>query len=155
MVSSSWLYLTAMILAYGIANLLQSIAAARTSHEQRFHPSLLVRLAGQRTYLMGVGFQVLGFLLAFLARRELPLFLVQAAVAAGLGVTAVLGVLVLKWRLPTAEVWLLLLLGVGMAGLIVAAKPAPSHQLGLAGAIGLGFVLVLIGVVGFFAVRLH
>ena len=33
--------LAAMILAYGVANLLQSIAAARTSHEQRFRPSLL------------------------------------------------------------------------------------------------------------------
>ena len=50
---------------------------------------------------------MLGFVLAFLARRDLPLFLVQASVAAGLGVTAVLGVLVLKWRLPAAEIALL------------------------------------------------
>src|SRR5215470_15396519 len=102
MFTSGWLYLAAMILSYGIANLLQSIAAARTGHERRFHPSLLLRLACQRTYLLGVGFQSLGFLLAFLARRDLPLFLVQASVAAGLGVTALLGVLVLKWKLPAA-----------------------------------------------------
>ena len=42
--------------------------------------------------------------LAFLARRDLPLFLVQSAVAAGLGVTAILGVLLMKWRHPPAEV---------------------------------------------------
>src|SRR5437660_304994 len=43
--SAGWLYLAAMIVAYGVANLLQSMAAARTSHERRFHPSLLLRLA--------------------------------------------------------------------------------------------------------------
>src|SRR5436305_14895779 len=117
MLSSGWVYLGAMILAYGVANLLQSIAAARTSHERRFRPGLLLRLAGQRTYLVGVGFQAIGFLLAFLARRYLPLFLVQASVAAGLGVTALLGVVVLKWRLPAAEVLLLGGLGIGVAAL--------------------------------------
>src|SRR2546423_6375834 len=91
-----------MIVAYGIANLLQSMAAARTGHEQRFHPSLLVKLAGHRVYLLGLGCQFTAFLLAFLARRELPLFLVQASVAAGLGVTALLGVVGLKWRVAAA-----------------------------------------------------
>src|SRR5204863_10132439 len=152
--SAGWLYLAAMTVAYGVANLLQSMAAARTSHERRFHPSLLLRLAGHRAYLFGIGCQVVAFVLAFLARRELPLFLVQAAVAAGLGVTALLGVVVLKWRLPLTEVVLLTLLGGGIAGLIVAAQPAPSHQIGVAGRIGLGAVLVGIGAAGFFAVRL-
>src|SRR5207248_10625966 len=116
-----------MIVAYGIANLLQSMAAARTRHEQRFHPGLLEKLAGHRVSLLGMGCQFGAFLLAFLARRELPLFLVQASVAAGLGVTAMLGVVVLKWRLPAAEVVLLGALGIGIAGLSVAAGPAPSR----------------------------
>src|SRR5919199_849071 len=153
--SAGWFFLAGMIAAYGVANLLQSAAAARTTVHHTFDPGLLLRLAGQRTYLFGLLCQALGFLLAFLARRDLPLFLVQAAVAAGLGVTALLGVLVLKWRLPTAGVWLLALLGVGLGGLIVAAKPAPSHQLGVAGEIGLAVVLVLVGVAGYFGVRLH
>src|SRR2546421_6740469 len=127
-----------MIVAYGIANLLQSMAAARTGHEQRFHPSLLVKLAGHRVYLLGLGCQFGAFLLAFLARRELPLFLVQAAVAAGLGVTALLGVVVLKWRLPAAEGALLGALGVGVARPIVAAEPAPARQPGPWAAIALG-----------------
>jgi hypothetical protein len=153
--SAGWLYLAAMIVAYGIANLLQSMAAARTRHEQRFHPSLLVKLAGHRVYLLGLGCQFGAFLLAFLARRELPLFLVQAAVAAGLGITALLGVVVLKWRLPAAEVVLLGALGIGIAGLIVAAEPAPSRQLGLWAEIALGAVLGAVAVAGFFAVRLR
>jgi hypothetical protein len=155
MFTSGWLYLAAMIIAYGLANLLQSFAAARTRHEQRFHPGLLLRLASHRTYVAGITFQMVGFALAFLARRELPLFLVQASVAAGLGVTALLGVLLLKWRLPTAEVSLLALLGLGVAALIVAAEPAPSRQLTMLEVGGLGTALLLIAVAGFFTVRLR
>jgi hypothetical protein len=153
--SSGWLCLAAMIVAYGVANLLQSVAAARTTREHRFHPGLLWRLCGDRAYLPGVGCQLLAFVLAFLARRELPLFLVQASVAAGLGVTALLGVLVLKWRLPGAEVALLAGLGLGIAGLIVAAEPAPSRPLGVTAELALGAALGVIGVAGFFGVRLH
>ena len=144
-----------MVVAYGIANLLQSVAATRTTVHHTFDPGLLLRLAGHRTYLVGLSCQVLGFVLAFLARRDLPLFLVQASVAAGLGVTALLGVLVLKWRLPAAEVALLILLLAGITALVLAAKPAPSRQLGLAGVVGLVVTLGVIGVIGFFAVRLH
>nr|WP_187399753.1 hypothetical protein [Micromonospora sp. AP08] len=144
-----------MIVAYGFANLLQSVAAARTTVHHTFDPGLLLRLASHRTYLVGLTCQVVGFVLAFLARRDLPLFLVQASVAAGLGVTAVLGVLVLKWRLPAAEVALLVLLFGGITALVLAAEPAPSRQLGTAGLVGLAVALGVIAVLGFFAVRLH
>ncbi|MGC4894159.1 hypothetical protein [Micromonospora sp. DT31] len=144
-----------MIVAYGFANLLQSVAAARTSVHHTFDPGLLLRLAGQRTYLIGLACQVVGFVLAFLARRDLPLFLVQASVAAGLGVTAVLGVLVLKWRLPMAEMALLVLLFAGITALVLSAEPATSRPLGTAGLIGLVVALGGIAVSGFFAARLH
>ncbi|MEU1810055.1 hypothetical protein O7622_28645 [Micromonospora sp. WMMD1076] len=144
-----------MIIAYGFANLLQSVAAARTTVHHTFDPGLLLRLAGHRTYLIGLACQVVGFVLAFLARRDLPLFLVQASVAAGLGVTAVLGVLVLKWRLPAAEVVLLVLLFAGITALVLSAQPAPSRQLGTAGLVGLAVAVVAIGASGFFAARLH
>jgi len=153
--SPGWFYLAAMIAAYGVANLLQSVAAARTSVHHTFDPQLLVRLACHRTYLFGLICQVLGFVLAFVARRDLPLFLVQASVAAGLGVTALLGVLVLKWTLPRAELALLGLLLVGITALVLSAQPAHSRQLGTSGVVGLAVALVLIAVLGFFAVRLH
>lgn len=155
MVSSGWLFLTAMILAYGVANLLQSAAAARTTVHHTFDPGLLVRLAGQRTYLLGLGCQVLGFVLAFLAREDLPLFLVQASVAAGLGVTALLGVVILKWSLPVAEIGLLALLLVGIAGLVHSAKPAPARPLGAFAVAMLALSVLVIAASGFFAVRLQ
>jgi drug/metabolite transporter (DMT)-like permease len=154
-VSSGWVFLAAMIVAYGVANLLQSAAAARTTVHHTFDPGLLVRLAGQRSYLLGLGCQALGFVLAFLARRDLPLFLVQASVAAGLGVTALLGVLLLKWALPAAEVALLALLLIGVTALVVAAQPAHSRPLGTAGIALLVVALLLIAGSGFLAVRLH
>ncbi|MET7394745.1 hypothetical protein ABZS66_14775 [Dactylosporangium sp. NPDC005572] len=144
-----------MIAAYGVANLLQSVAAARTDLHQGFHPLLLLRLGRHKSYLVGVGCQFAGFALAFFARRDLPLFLVQSAMAAGLGVTTVLGVLILKWKLPRTEILLLLMLTVGIAALVLAAKPSPSRQLGTEGVVGLALVLVAIGFVGFFAGRLH
>jgi hypothetical protein len=144
-----------MVVAYGVANLLQSIAAANTDLHQGFSPRLLWRLGQHKAYLFGIGFQFAAFALAFLARRDLPLFLVQSAVAAGLGVTAVLGVLVLKWKLPTTEILLLALLCFGLAGLIVSAEPMPSRPMGPLGVILLGVALVVIAVAGFFAVRMH
>jgi hypothetical protein len=70
-------------------------------------------------------------------------------------VTAVLGVAVLKWRLPPAEVALLLGLGLGVAGLVLAAEPAPSRSLSPAQDVALAVALGIIGLTGFFAVRLH
>jgi len=153
--SPGWFYLAAMIAAYGVANLLQSVAAARTTVHHTFDPSLLVRLVSQRTYILGLLCQVLGFVLAFLARRDLPLFLVQASVAAGLGVTALLGVLLLKWCLPGAEVALLGLLLAGITALVLSAQPAHSRHLGAAGVLVLAVALPVIAVLGWFAVRLH
>jgi len=155
MVSTGWLCLAAMIFAYGCANLLQSVAARRTQCCHSLQPTLLLRLANQRIYLYGVGFQLLGFGLAFFARRELPLFLVQASVAAGVGVMALMGCLFLRWRLPRAEIGLLALLGLGIGSLVFAARPAIAHRLSPIGFALLVAVLVAIGVLGFFAARLR
>jgi len=144
-----------MIVAYGVANLLQAVAAARTTVHHTFDPGLLLRLAGHRTYLVGITCQVLGFVLAFLARRDLPLFLVQASVAAGLGVTAVLGVVLLNWRLPVAEWLLLVVLFSGIAALVLSAQPAPSRHVGTTGRIALFLALVALALLGFFAARLR
>jgi hypothetical protein len=153
--SAGWFFLAAMIGMYGVANLLQSIAAAATTAHETLDPKLLVRLAQHRTYVLGLLCQTLGFVLAFVARRDLPLFLVQSSVAAGLGVTAVIGVLVLKWRLPRTEIALLLLLCGGLAGLVLSAEPHPSRPISTTGEVVLLLVLVVLSIGGFFAAKLH
>jgi hypothetical protein len=154
-VDTSWLFLGAMIIAYGVANLLQSVAAARTDLHHNFHPRLLLRLGRHRQYLVGLLCQFTGFALAFLARRDLPLFLVQSAVAAGLGVTTILGVVLLKWQLPRTEVALLAALSLGLGALVFAAKPAPSRHIGMGGVVGLAIALLALAIIGVFAARLH
>ena len=154
--SAGWFFLAAMIGMYGVANLLQSIAAANTTAHDTLDPKLLVRLARHRTYVAGLVCQILGFILAFLARRDLPLFLVQSAVAAGLGVTAVLGVLVLKWKLPPTEIALLraALRRPRRPGRLGRAAPVPPARHRPA-CIGLLVVLGALAVAGFFAARLQ
>jgi drug/metabolite transporter (DMT)-like permease len=144
-----------MIVAYGVANLLQSMAARHTSVHDTLHPGVFVRLAGHKTYLIGLVLQFGGFLLAFLARRDLPLFLVQASAAAGLGVTAVLGVLLLKWRLPRAEIVLLVLLSGGIAAQVVAARPGPARHIGSIGVAALAAALLAVVALALLAVRLR
>ena len=155
MISAGWVFLTVMVGMYGAANLLQSIAATNTREHDTLDPKLLVQLARHRTYIAGLLCQILGFVLAFLARRDLPLFLVQSAMAAGLGVTAVLGVVMLKWKLPVTEIVLLVLLCGGIAALVVAAQPHPSRQLNTLETVGLVGILVTLAPAGFFAAKLR
>ncbi len=146
--SAGWLYLAASVLAYGTGNFLQAAAATRTVTRSTMHPKLLLRLAGHRSYLLGVCCQITAFVLAFFAREELPLFLVQSSVAAGLGVTVLLGVVVFGWRLPRAELVVLALLALGLACLIISAQASPSKPLSapaIAVLIGLVPVLALLG----------
>jgi drug/metabolite transporter (DMT)-like permease len=143
-----------MVVTYGVAHLFQAVATARTTARLRFDPGLLLRLARQPVYLAGIGCQIAAFVLAFFARRDLPLFLVQASVAAALGVTALLGVLILRWRLPAAEIVLLMLLLVGVTALIVSARPAPAHWLGPRAVAAIALAAVVIAALGALTARL-
>ncbi|ADD44830.1 hypothetical protein Snas_5195 [Stackebrandtia nassauensis DSM 44728] len=148
-----WIFLGTMVISYGVANFLQAVATGREQRHESLNPRLLLKLASQKTYLTGIAFQILGFLLAIAARADLPLFLVQAAVAAGLGVTAVLGVVLLKWRLPKAEIALLIGLSLGIVMLVISAKPSASKDLDLVAILALAGSWVLIAVAGWFTAR--
>ncbi|MGW0036465.1 hypothetical protein [Gordonia sp. NPDC003376] len=79
---------------------------------------------GQPIYLCGFLCQVAGFVLAFFARERLPLYLVQSAVCASVGVTAVLGMAVLRWHVPATH-WIPLgVLAVAVGLLAAAAEPS-------------------------------
>ena len=94
------------------------------------------------------------FFFALAARRDLPLFLVQSAVTAGLCVTALLGVIILKWRLPIAEIALLTLVVMGIGALAASAEPSKGEQLGIRGIITLIVALAVIAVGSTFAGRI-
>src|SRR6266496_1966482 len=75
---------------FGVATVMQAAAArAADTGVAGVDPRLLVRLLGQWRFLAGIGLDLVGFLAELAALRNLPLFVVQAAVASSLAVTAV------------------------------------------------------------------
>jgi len=84
---------------YGVASVLQALAARRAETAEGLDPRLLLRLAKSWQYVLGLALDGLAFLLSIVALRTLPLFAVQSIVASFLAITAVLGAIVLKMPL--------------------------------------------------------
>lgn len=112
---------------YGVASVLQALAARRTETAEGLDPRLILRLLKSVPYVAGLGLDVLGFLLSLLALRTLPLFLVQGVIASSLAVTAVLGAIVLHLSLRRREK---VAVGVVVAGLILLAASAADDPVG-------------------------
>ena len=137
-------------ICYGIGSVLQAIGARRTSESDGLDPRLLVRLMKQLPYVAGLVLDGIGFVGAIVALRTLPLFLVQSAIAASVGVTAVTAVLVLHARLKRVEIFALLGLFTGLVLLGISAQPESAKHLQTAGVVALyiGIALVIaLGVV--------
>src|SRR3954447_18146481 len=102
-----WSLLGAMLAAvcFGVASVLQAVGARAASRAGTgaVDPGLVVRLLGQWPFLLGLGLDLVGFLAELAALRQLPLFVVQAAVAASLAVTAVVAAWVMHSRLRGRE----------------------------------------------------
>ncbi len=139
-----YLILISSVLAYAAGIVAQSVAARRAEQRPGMDLGLLARLASDRIYLVGFCAQVLGFGLAFLARATLPLYLVQAAATSAVGVAALIGFVLLGWRVRPAELAVLAVMAVGLVLLVSAAEPSVSAELPTAVAWALVGVLVLI-----------
>lgn len=142
--------LTGLLLAlgctvcYGAALVLQAAAtrSVDAGNGSGVDAALLLRAVRQWRYLAGFGLDGLGFLFQVLALRVVPIYLVAAAVAASIAVTAVLAVWVLAARLSPAEWTAVAAVCVGLGMLGVSAGPHGSGH----GPPGLGWALL--GVVG-------
>ncbi|MER6669394.1 hypothetical protein ABT256_32895, partial [Amycolatopsis japonica] len=127
--------------AYGVASVMQAIAAKATSGaEDRVDPRLLVRVLRQWKFVAGLALDVIGFVAQVAALRVLPLFVVQAALAGSLAVTAV-AARTLGVRLGRREWTAVAVVCAGLALLGMSAESEGSEPTGL------GFRLVLIGAV--------
>lgn len=136
-----WSLLGALAAAccFGVATVLEAVAARTTAPSEGVDPRLLVRLAANIPFVTGIGLDLLGFVLELAALRSLPLFVVQAIVAAALAVTAVVAGPVLKVRLRGAEWAAVLAVCAGLALLGSSAGPeGPAH-------VGQGFHWTLLG----------
>jgi len=137
-------------LCYGTASVMQAVAVRAASRRTAsgtgergtapvgVDPGLLPRLLGQWRFVLSVLIDLAGFAAQLIALRRLPLFTVQAIVAANLAVIAVLASFVIGVTLTRRE-WLAVagvVAGVGLLGSSAGAEGA-AHP-------GTGFKVALI-----------
>src|SRR6187399_2273115 len=150
-----WGLLCALVAAcaYGIASVLQAVAARSIPGEDRgVDPRLLVRVLGQWRYVLGLILDALGFVAQLLALRVLPLFVVQAALAASLAVTAV-AALTIGATLNRREWTAVIGVCAGLALLGLSAHGEGSRPAGLTFHIGLAVVTPVLAALGVLAGR--
>ncbi|ROS42931.1 hypothetical protein EDD35_5332 [Amycolatopsis thermoflava] len=138
----------AAAVAYGVASVFQAVAArAVDDGGSGVDPRLLVRVLRQWRYVLGLGLDVVGFVAQLAALRVLPLFVVQAALAASLAVTAV-AALTLGVRLSGREWGAIALVCAGLALLGVSARSEGSEPVGTAFHVGLLVAVALLATAG-------
>ncbi|TCC56424.1 hypothetical protein E0H73_32590 [Kribbella pittospori] len=115
----------AAAVCYGVASVLQAVAARRTETVEGLDPRLALRLFRSWPYLLGTALDAFAFLLSIAALRSLPLFVVQSIVASFLAVTAVLGAIFLHMPLTRSD-WIALL--VVLTGLVLVGLSAAEDR---------------------------
>ncbi|MCW2811092.1 MAG: hypothetical protein JWP61_1550 [Friedmanniella sp.] len=131
---------------YGVASVLQAVAARRTTAAAGLDPRLVLRLLRSWPYLAGLALDGLAFVASIAALRTLPLFVVQSIVASFLAITAVLGALVLRMPLSRADkVGVgVVIAGLVLVGLSAAEDPPSPPPHGVAWAVLLGAVVLAV-----------
>jgi drug/metabolite transporter (DMT)-like permease len=148
-------------LCYGVASVIQAVAVRAASHRSvaaadagGVDPGLVPRMLHQWRFVASVVIDLLGFVAQLVALHRLPLFAVQAMVAANLAVIAVLATVVMGARLSRRE-WLAVagvVAGVGLLGSSAGAEGA--SRAGFAFKIAVLAATAVFGLCGIVAARL-
>jgi drug/metabolite transporter (DMT)-like permease len=135
---------------YGTATVLQAAATRSVNSgdsDSGVDPALLLRALRQWRYLVGIALDGLGFVLQVAALRLVPIYVVAAAIAASLAVTAIVAAWVLSTRLSPMEWAAVAVVCASLAMLGIAAGPEGAGH----GPAGLGWALLVIAAVVFAA----
>ncbi|WP_432125420.1 hypothetical protein [Streptomyces sp. bgisy082] len=132
----------ASAICYGTASVLQAVAAraAEPGSGSGVDVALLWRAVRQWRYLAGLCLDGLGFVLQVVALRALPIYVVGAALAASLAVTAVVASRVLRVRLSRVERTAVAVVCAGLA-MLALASGREGHR---AGPEALGWALLAV-----------
>jgi drug/metabolite transporter (DMT)-like permease len=135
---------------YGTATVLQAAATRSVDtgdSDSGVDAALLLRALRQWRYLVGIGLDGLGFVLQVAALRLVPIYVVAAAIAGSLAVTAIVAAWVLSTRLSAMEWAAVVVVCASLAMLGLAAGPEGTWH----GPAGLGWALLVIVAVVFVA----
>jgi drug/metabolite transporter (DMT)-like permease len=153
-----WFGLVCALLAaicYGVASAVQAVAARSAADDRHgVDPRLLFRLLSQWRYLSSIGLDVLGFVGQITALRSLPLFVVQATMAASIVVTALVAIRWFGMRLSAREWVSVAVVCVGLAMLGASAESEGAGHAATGFHVGLLVVAVVLGLIGVAAGRL-
>lgn len=114
----------AAAVAFGVAAVLQAVAARREPPAIGVDPRLLLRMLRHPPFLLALALNLVGFGLHVVALRSLTLFLAQAVLSASVAVTALLSARVLGVRLGRRELLAVLAVCLGLAVLAASAAAA-------------------------------
>ncbi|MFF4577636.1 DMT family transporter [Streptomyces sp. NPDC001373] len=138
---------------FGTASVLQAVAAraaARPEDGSGVGTALFLRAVRQWRYLAGLALDAVGFVLQIIALRHIPIYVVGAAMAASLAVTAVVSARLLRVRLSRLE-WGAV--GVVSAGLLMLGLASGEEGDGVGtlalklGLLGVAGLVLLVGAV--------
>ena len=115
---------------YGTATVLQAVAtrSVDAGSDSGVDAALLLRALRQWRYLVGIGLDGVGFVLQVAALRLVPIYVVAAAIAASLAVTAIVAAWLLSARLSTVEWTAVAVVCASLAMLGFAAGPEGSQR---------------------------
>jgi drug/metabolite transporter (DMT)-like permease len=115
---------------YGLASVVQAVGSRRAGAVGSADVRAIARLLAQTLYLAGLGMDGAGFLLSLVAFRSLPLFAVEAILAASVGITAVAAARLLHARLDARDRWALAALLSGLVLLAISARAEHTPAVG-------------------------
>lgn len=130
-------------LCFGVAAVLQDRAAKRETSGS------LAKVTTSPSYLLGLGLDLVGWLLSLVALQDLPLFAVQAIAASSIGVTVVLVSVLTRRRPPGRQVLVLVALGAGLVALALSAAPDEPRKVSGAFDIGMWIGVAVVAALGF------
>ncbi len=114
------LLLAGSVLAYGSATLFLADGSSQGVRAASRNPR----------WMVGTGLQAVAFLLAFVARRGLPLLIVQPAITSSIAVAYLLGAFAGRWQIARRDLVALTLVLSGLTGLSVCAQSGSARAPG-------------------------
>ncbi len=135
----------AAAVVFGVAAVLQAVAARRVPTAAGLDPRVLLRLLREPVFVAAILLNGVGFALHLVAIRLLPLYLAQAGISASLVVTAALAVRLFGDRLVPVDWAAVAAVWVGLALLTTASGPIGQVRTGT------GFVVGMVVALGVLA----